>query len=218
MDGSTFFVCINSLRAEKKVAPDTKSRVTIMALIICPDCGKEVETSLKNCPNCGRPLQIQQKYNSFSTGSLLPNERILCSANWHAIVYLIMLFCCLVSLVFFVLWIMGVGEKGIVWGVYFPLFIILALFGVYGFIAINHNEFVITNKRIIIKSGIIRRASYELRLEMLESIQIYQGIFGRMLNYGTILVHGVGASRQSVMWIESPLEFRQHIFKELNNN
>ena len=53
---------------------------------------------------------------------------------------------------------------------------------------------------------------------MLESIQIYQGIFGRMLNYGTILVHGVGASRQSVMWIESPLEFRQHIFKELNNN
>ena len=218
MDGSTFFVCINSLRAEKKVAPDTQSRVTIMALIICPDCGKEVETSLKNCPNCGRPLQIQQKYNSFSTGSLLPNERILCSANWHAIVYLIMLFCCLVSLVFFVLWIMGVGEKGIVWGVYFPLFIILALFGVYGFIAINHNEFVITNKRIIIKSGIIRRASYELRLEMLESIQMYQGIFGRMLNYGTILVHGVGASRQSVMWIESPLEFRQHIFKELNNN
>lgn len=189
-----------------------------MALIKCPDCGKEMDPSLKNCPNCGRPLQTPQKYNSFSTGSLLPNERILCSANWHAIVYVIMLFCCLVSLVFFVLWIMGVGEKGIVWGVHFPLFIILALFGVYGFIAINHNEFVITNKRIIIKSGIIRRASYELRLEMLESIQIYQGIFGRMLNYGTILVHGVGASRQSVMWIESPLEFRQHIFKELNNN
>jgi uncharacterized membrane protein YdbT with pleckstrin-like domain len=112
----------------------------------------------------------------------------------------------------------GSGRKRHSMGVYFPLFIILALFGVYGFIAINHNEFVITNKRIIIKSGIIRRASYELRLDVLESIQIYQGIFGRMLNYGTILVHGVGASRQSVMWIESPLEFRQHIFKELNNN
>jgi uncharacterized membrane protein YdbT with pleckstrin-like domain len=92
-----------------------------------------------------------------------------------------------------------------------------AFLAIYGTISLSHNEFVVTNRRIIIKSGIIRRASYELRLEKLESIQVYQGILGRFLGYGTIVVHGVGASRQSVMRLTSPMEFRQHIFTELSN-
>lgn len=89
------------------------------------------------------------------------------------------------------------------------------LVGIIWFISIEHNEFVITNRRIIIKSGIIMRQSYELKLEMLESIQVYQGILGRVFEYGTIMVHGVGASRGIAMRLESPLEFRQHFFEEL---
>ena len=69
--------------------------------------------------------------------------------------------------------------------------------------------------RIFIKSGIFIRTSYELRLEMLESIQVYQGIFGRIFGYGIILVRGIGGSWQIVMRLESPFELRQHIFMEL---
>ena len=27
-----------------------------MALVNCPDCGREISTSAKACPNCGRPM------------------------------------------------------------------------------------------------------------------------------------------------------------------
>lgn len=30
-----------------------------MALIKCPDCGKEISSSAKSCPNCGRPLEVK---------------------------------------------------------------------------------------------------------------------------------------------------------------
>ena len=31
-----------------------------MALIKCPDCGRDVSTIAKACPNCGRPMNINK--------------------------------------------------------------------------------------------------------------------------------------------------------------
>ena len=31
--------------------------VNAMALINCPECGKEISDQVKNCPNCGYPLK-----------------------------------------------------------------------------------------------------------------------------------------------------------------
>lgn len=189
-----------------------------MEQIKCPDCGAVLAPEAQVCPQCGCQLNEQGNAPKFASNSLIQGERILCAAEWHGINYVFFALLGIVACVFLILWIMGIGHQDptIVWGVYFMFFIIFAFASVYGFVSLSHNEFVVTNRRIIIKSGIIRRASYELRLEKLESIQVYQGILGRMLGYGMILVHGVGASRQSVMRIDSPLEFRQHIFAELN--
>ena len=32
-----------------------------MALIKCPECGKEVSSSAKNCPNCGCPIESRNE-------------------------------------------------------------------------------------------------------------------------------------------------------------
>ena len=184
----------------------------------CKECGALLPPNAKSCPKCGCPTPVANA--TFAANNLLPNENILCSAKWHGINYTLFALSAIVSVVFFILWIDEItgfyGDEAVAWGIYFPCFLILGLFSVYGFISIKHNEFVVTNRRILVKNGIIMRASYELRLDKLESIQVYQGILGRLLGYGNILVHGIGASRRLVMRLEQPLEFRQHIFAELN--
>ena len=32
-----------------------------MALIICPECGKEVSTAADSCPHCGYPIKNNKK-------------------------------------------------------------------------------------------------------------------------------------------------------------
>ena len=57
------------------------------------------------------------------------------------------------------------------------------------------DEFVITNKRIICKTGIFSRRTLEMNLNKIESVNIDQSIFGRMLGYGTITIIGTGGTK-----------------------
>src|SRR4029077_10547957 len=55
-------------------------------------------------------------------------------------------------------------------------------------------EFAVTNKRVIFKTGVMRRSSEELFLNKVESITVNEGMLGRALNYGTINVRGTGGT------------------------
>ena len=70
------------------------------------------------------------------------------------------------------------------------------------------SEFVITSRRVIVKYGLIRRVTSELNHNNVESLNVHQGILGRMLDYGTIVVNGTGGHRTPVPSISSPLQFR----------
>ena len=70
-------------------------------------------------------------------------------------------------------------------------------------------ELAITNKRIIAKFGFISRTTIELDIQKAESIQVRQGILGRIFNFGSIVVSGAGAPQAPVPGISHPLEFRR---------
>lgn len=76
----------------------------------------------------------------------------------------------------------------------------------------SKDEFVITNKRVVAKVGVIRRIAFELQSEQVESIEIYQGFIGRILNYGTLMPTGIGASKVRIGFVVNPFEFRQHFY------
>jgi len=76
------------------------------------------------------------------------------------------------------------------------------------------HEFVITNKRIIIKTGLIRRNTFEMNLKKIESVKVEQSVFERILGYGTIIIIGSGGSLKMISKIRKPLEFRKR-FQEL---
>jgi uncharacterized membrane protein YdbT with pleckstrin-like domain len=93
--------------------------------------------------------------------------------------------------------------------------LVLALLGLLGLpIACLQNrskELAITNQKVMGKWGVIVRRTIEQNLEKVDSVQVNQGIFGRILNYGTIYVHGSGLSTTPIKQIADPLEFRRQL-------
>lgn len=78
------------------------------------------------------------------------------------------------------------------------------------------DEFVITNKRVIIKTGIFARNTFEMNLNKIESVNVDQSIFGRMLGYGTITIIGTGGTKESFTDIGNAVEFRKK-FQEVSS-
>lgn len=78
------------------------------------------------------------------------------------------------------------------------------------------DEFAITNKRVIIKTGLISRRTFEMNHSKIESVNVDQGIIGRMLGYGTIRIVGSGGTKETFPKILNPLEFRKK-FQEFSS-
>lgn len=72
-------------------------------------------------------------------------------------------------------------------------------------------EIVVTDKRIIYKVGFIRRRTMEMNMSKVETVDVVQSIPGRMLNYGTVMIRGVGSSYEPLPMIGKPLELRTAI-------
>jgi uncharacterized membrane protein YdbT with pleckstrin-like domain len=73
------------------------------------------------------------------------------------------------------------------------------------------SEFAVTDRRVIIKVGWIRRHTLETLLTKVENIAVDQGILGRIMNYGTIHVTGTGGTKESFPRIADPMEFRRQV-------
>lgn len=72
------------------------------------------------------------------------------------------------------------------------------------------SEFAVTNKRVVMKQGFIRRKTMELMLNKVDSLGIDQGLLGRAFNFGTVRV-AVATEKQSFKFLANPLEFRRHV-------
>ena len=94
------------------------------------------------------------------------------------------------------------------WRIYFTIKSLLTL-GLSPIIQQKTSEFVITNKRVIMKTGFISRKTFEMNLQKIESVNVDQSLFGRFLGYGTVTVIGTGGSRESFSDISEPLIFRR---------
>lgn len=106
-----------------------------------------------------------------------------------------------------------VYETKLHWIIFVSLKAILTLF-IAPLIAMSTSEFAITNKRVIIKVGLIYRRTIEMNLNKIESLNVSQGILGRLLGYGTVVVIGTGGTKEPFSAIADPLTFRKK-FQEL---
>jgi uncharacterized membrane protein YdbT with pleckstrin-like domain len=70
-------------------------------------------------------------------------------------------------------------------------------------------ELAVTNKRVISKFGFVSRHTIELNVVKIESVQVEQGVLGRMFDFGSIIVAGGGNPFAPVRGIADPLGFRR---------
>jgi uncharacterized membrane protein YdbT with pleckstrin-like domain len=72
-------------------------------------------------------------------------------------------------------------------------------------------EIAVTDRRVIYKTGLISRRTVEMNMDKVESVDVSQDIFGRIFNYGTVLIRGTGASLEPLSTIATPLALRNAI-------
>jgi uncharacterized membrane protein YdbT with pleckstrin-like domain len=96
------------------------------------------------------------------------------------------------------------------WVVFVSLKALLTLF-ILPLVQRATSEFAVTNRRVIIKIGLVSRRTVEVKLDKIESIGVEQSILGRILGYGTIVVRGTGGTYETFRAIARPLEFRRAV-------
>ena len=144
---------------------------------------------------------------------LQPGEKVLYSTNAHWIFYLPAIFAWIVALILVI-----VSRETTAQGATFlslGVAAVVALVALYWTVKSWFHRWTtetdVTNLRVVHKTGFIKRRTFEMALDKVESVDVYQSIMGRLLNYGNVTIKGVGEGRESITTIASPLEFRNHI-------
>ena len=144
---------------------------------------------------------------------LQPGEKVLYSTNAHWIFYLPAIAAWILAVVLFFLARATVTESIVL--LCLSASAVVAIAALYWtFKAWFHRwttETDVTNMRVVHKTGFIKRRTFEMSLDKVESVDVNQSILGRILNYGNVTVRGVGEGTETIENIASPLEFRSHI-------
>ena len=145
---------------------------------------------------------------SYIREILRPDEKLLATGNIHWIIYWPAI--ALMALAVIALSVLGLAS--IVGRI---IFVLLALAAI--FFAIKEwlqqwiTEIAVTDRRVIVKTGLIRRHTAEMNMDKVESVTVYQSVLGRLLGYGSVHVRGTGEGLGHLDYISSPILLRNMI-------
>ncbi len=93
--------------------------------------------------------------------------------------------------------------------------VVAAICIVTGILKRNATEMAVTDKRLVIKVGVAGRRTLELLLQKVESIAVEESLMGRVLGYGTVIVHGTGGTPEPFDLMAHPIEFRKQVQQQI---
>ena len=144
---------------------------------------------------------------------LQPGEKVLYSTNEHWMYFLPAIAAWVVVVTFLVLWRLVTSDA--------LMLVCLALAAMAGLAASYWTatawfhrwttETDVTNLRVVHKTGFIKRQTFEMSLDKVESVDVNQSILGRLMDYGDLTIQGVGEGTRTITTITSPLEFRSAV-------
>jgi len=144
---------------------------------------------------------------------LQPGEKVLYSTNAHWIFYGPAIMAWIVALVLFILSRQTTAEGLVL--LYLSAAAVVAIGALYWTTKAWFHRWTtetdVTNMRVVHKTGFIKRRTFEMSLDKVESVDVNQSILGRLLNYGDVTVRGVGEGIETIDTIAAPLAFRNHI-------
>jgi uncharacterized membrane protein YdbT with pleckstrin-like domain len=144
---------------------------------------------------------------------LQPGEKVLYSTNAHWIFFLPAIAAWIVAIAFLALSRMVTSDALIL--LYLALAAVAGLAALYWTATAWFHRWTtetdVTNMRIVHKTGFIKRRTFEMSLDKVESVDVNQSILGRIMNYGDVTIQGVGEGTQTISTIARPLAFRTAI-------
>jgi len=143
----------------------------------------------------------------YIDNNLLSGEQIFFRTHLHWKVFLVPVLLFLVGVAFTA----GAMYQG--FDPYLSVLILVIPLGVlfHSYLTWRCSEFAVTDKRVLIKTGIVSRHTLETILTKVENIGVEQSLWGRLFNFGTLYVTGTGSTRETFSGIHAPLEFRKAI-------
>ncbi len=148
---------------------------------------------------------------SYITKNLMEGEHVVCEAKFHYMLYWLPMLLVLVAVV---LPFLSIGEDTLEYRLIFSA-VFLVLAALWAIVINNGKRFILTNKRIILKTGIIQRDSNELMLRKCEGIKVTQSIMGRLLNYGDVMVT-TGEVIDTFKYIYNPMAFSTKVNEQID--
>ena len=137
---------------------------------------------------------------------LLPGERVKYRAHLHKLIFILPVLFALLAIVGAVV---SFAANNAWLGI--ALLVLGAIPMLIALIKYTSSEFAVTDKRVIIKVGFIKRRTLETMLGKVEGIGVEQGILGRLFGFGTMTVTGTGGTKEPFPNIARPLEFRRQV-------
>lgn len=81
----------------------------------------------------------------------------------------------------------------------------------YVYLQLRFTEQGVTNKRVILKRGVIGRKTEEMKVTSIETVEIDQGVLGRIFGYGSVKVTGRGISDVVFKGVADPMAVKRQI-------
>lgn len=125
---------------------------------------------------------------SYLDESLAPGETVVARFNlhWTAKGWLIL----------------GIVLIPVVIGIFITIYEWLRLRGI---------EQAVTSQRVVLKTGIIGRQTKEIRLSAVETVDMHQSAWGRILGFGNVNVTGRGESDLTFVRVADPVAVKRAI-------
>jgi len=151
---------------------------------------------------------------SYVQSVLQPDERVKYVTDIHWIIFLPGIALFILAVLFYLLAVSTTSVFAFWAGIAF-FFLILAVIALLSawFQRVT-TEIAVTDRRIIYKRGFISRRTIEMEMDKVESVDVDQSVMGRLLDYGDIIIRGVGVGIEPLKKIGSPIEFRNHLLGE----
>lgn len=143
---------------------------------------------------------------SYVDSNLLPGEKVTFRTRLHPII-----FATPVALALFAVFLYVFGVSSEAHGLGNLILLAALVVGAAKYLDFVTSEFAVTDKRVIIKVGFVRRRTLELQLQKVETVGVDQGIGGRIFGYGNITVTGTGGTKEPFKRVAAPLDLRRAV-------
>lgn len=158
-----------------------------------------------------QPSLARESLGPYARSTLAQDETPFFKTSLHWIIFVRFAFLTLIVFLFlalpFAIGVQALTASELGWFVLpLPAFIMIP-----PTLAFVSSELVITDRRVLIKTGIVRRRTLEMFISKVESIAVDQGFLGRLLDYGSVVIRGTGGMEEPFETIAHPIQLRNAV-------